>query len=113
MTESHSRKLTGIDPNSLKINFSEGVQGAFGDLAAALHFSETCSDDTLTTIRDLSQGKPISVFDMILSFPLMAEDVFEHIHKTGDQKAAKAWHEIGSEVLERGFTLENKRETAR
>jgi hypothetical protein len=33
----------------------------------------------------------------------------EHIHATGDQRAEKAWHEISSELLKRGFTLEKYR----
>src|ERR1700674_2452195 len=105
MATSHTRKATEMDPKAVEVHLSPGVRRAFGDLAAAVHFSEHFDADMLRTLQDLAGGKVLSADDIIGSFPLLAEETFRHIHATGDEQAAKAWHEIGSEVLENGFTL--------
>jgi hypothetical protein len=98
-------KANELSPHSLKVNFSEGVRNAFRDLAVALHHSESVSPEMLATAHDIAEGKPLTVDGVIGSLPLLAEAVFTHVHATGDRSAAKAWREIGSELLESGFTL--------
>lgn len=102
---SYTRKATEMDPKAIEVHLSLEVRRAFGDLAAAVHFSERFSGNMLRTLQDLAEGKALSVDDLVGSFPLLAEETFRHIHATGDERAAKAWHEIGSELLENGFTL--------
>jgi hypothetical protein len=109
MSGSHTKKVAEVDPRSVGVNLSPEVRRALGDLAAAVQFSEHFDGDTLLTLQDLASGKQLSVFDVFTAFPLIAEETFKHIHATGDKLAAAAWHEIGSELLERGFTLANFR----
>jgi sugar phosphate isomerase/epimerase len=109
MTPKHSRKATEMDPRGVDIHFPPEVQRAFADLAAAVHFSEHFDADTLKTVQEWAEGKPASVYDVFTAFPLVAQETFKHIEATGDERAAKAWREIGSELLERGFTLAKER----
>jgi hypothetical protein len=109
MPINHARKAAELDPRSVTVHLSPGVQKAFRDLAAAVHFSEHFDGDMRRTLQDLADGKPVSVDDLIGDLPLLAEESFKHIHATGDTRAAAAWHEIGSELLERGFTLAQHR----
>jgi hypothetical protein len=109
MTAKHTRKATELDPRGVSIHLSEGVRNAFADLAAAVHFSEHFNGGWVETVKDLAAGKTLSADDFVGSFPMIAEQTFKHIHATGDERAAKAWREIGSELLERGFTLTKDR----
>lgn len=43
---------------------------------------------------------------IIPGFHLIADETIKHVQATGDSRAREMWHEIGSELLERGFTLE-------
>jgi hypothetical protein len=105
MPTSHANKIAHSDPRSVAVHLSPEVRGAFADLAAAVHFSEHFDADTLLTVQELAADKKLSVFDVLTAFPLIAEETFKHIHATGDKRAAEAWNEIGSELLQRGFTL--------
>jgi hypothetical protein len=98
-----------MDPRNVEIHFSSEVRSAFADLAAAMHFSEHFDGDMLSIVQEWAADKTPSVLDVLTAFPLIAEQTFKHIHATGDQRAEKAWREIGSELLERGFTLEKYR----
>jgi hypothetical protein len=109
MTAGHARKASEIDPRSVDVHFSPEVQRAFGDLAAAVHFSEHFDPDTLKTVQEWASGKSRSVHDIMTALPLVAEETFKHVHATGDAKAAEAWGQIGSELLEKGFTLSKER----
>jgi len=109
MPTSHTSKAAELDPRSVTVRLSPGVQKAFGNLAAAVHFSEHFDGDMRKTLKDLADGKPVSVDDLVGDLPLLAEETFKHIHATGDTRAAAAWHEIGSELLESGFTLVKNR----
>jgi hypothetical protein len=109
MPTSHTSKATELDPRGVTVHLSAGVQKAFGDLAAAVHFSEHFDGDMYKTLQDLAAGKPTSVDDLIGDLPLLAEETFKHVHATGDKRAAVAWHEIASELVERGFTLAKDR----
>jgi hypothetical protein len=109
MPMSHARKASELDPRSVEVKFSPEVRGAFADLAAAVHFSEHFDGDMLGILERWATGTRQTVHDIFISFPLIAEETFKHIHATGDKRAAKAWREIGSEMLEYGFTLEKSR----
>jgi hypothetical protein len=105
MSARHEQRITEMDPRRVEIRFSDGVLQAFGDLAAAVHFSEHISPETHSTLQDWATGKIQSVQDILVGFPSIAEEIFQHIHATGDKRAAEAWSNIGIEMLERGFTL--------
>jgi len=104
----HTRKAQ-MDPRSVNIQFAPEVQRAFGDLAAAVHFSEHFDGEMLKTVQEWAAGKAASVHDVVTALPVIAQETFKHVHATGDQKAADAWATIGSELLERGFMLDKQR----
>jgi hypothetical protein len=105
MTKSHSSRVGELDPNTTTIDFSPEVRSAFRDLAAAVHFNEKFDGDTLLTIQEYADTKKPSVYDLLTAFPLIAKDTFEH----GGKKAREAWDNLGSELLEYGFTLQKGR----
>ena len=109
MSGSHSRKATQMDPRGVNIHFSPEVQRAFGDLASAVHSSEHFDSEMLKTVQEWAAGKSASVHDVITSLPVIAQETFRHVNATGDSKAAEAWGNIGSELLERGFMLDKQR----
>jgi hypothetical protein len=109
MTGRHSRKETEMDPRGVDIHFPPEVQRAFADLAAAVQSSPQFDPETLKTVQEWGSGKPSSVYDILTAFPLVAEETFKHIHATGDERAADAWGQIGSDLLEKGFTLDKQR----
>jgi hypothetical protein len=106
---SHLRRVGDLDPRIVTIDFAPEVREAFRDLAAALHFSDQVGADMLSIIREWAEGKKPTVQDVMISLPLMAQEAWEHINATGDKNAKAAWDNISSELLERGFTMENRR----
>ena len=109
MSPSHTRRIDQLDPKRVTVHLSAGVKNAFADLAAAVHFSESFDPGILQTVKDLAAGKELSVDDVIGTLPLIAEHTFNHIHAHGDERARKAWHELGSALLEEGITLSKGR----
>lgn len=105
MPPSHTRKVDELDPKRVTIHLSARVRNAFADLAAAVHFSKHFDQGILQTVNDLAAGKDLSVDDFVGTLPLIAEHAFNHIHAEGDERARKAWQEIGYALLEEGFTL--------
>jgi len=111
MSASHTRRVSELDPKKVTVHLSEGVRHAFADLAAAVHFSKHFDQGMLQTVNDLAAGKHLSVDDVMGSLPLIAEHTFNHIHAEKDERARKAWQEIGGALLEDGFTLVPKART--
>jgi hypothetical protein len=109
MPKSYLSKVGELDPRITSIDFSPEVRTAFRDLAAAVHFSEHVDPEMLATIQDWAGIQKPSLQDVLCALPLIAEQVFEHIHATGDKHAKKAWGDICSEMLEKGFTMEKNR----
>jgi hypothetical protein len=109
MTARHTSKAAGLDPRGVSINFSPEVKSAFRDLAAAVHFSEHFDSDMLAVVQKWGGDKSPSVHDVLIGFPVIAEQTFKHIHAIGDKRAEEAWKAIANELLERGFTLEKYR----
>jgi hypothetical protein len=98
-----------MDPITVQVHFSKEVRRAFSALAAAVHLSDHFDADMLSVLQDWAAGKKQSVFDVMVAFPAIAKQTFKHIHATGDKRAEQAWGEIGSELLERGFSLARDR----
>jgi hypothetical protein len=98
-----------MDPRSVDIQFPPEVRSAFADLAAAVHFSGHFDGEMLKTVEEWAAGKSPSVHDVITSLPAIAQETFNHVQATGDKKAAEAWGNIGSELLEKGFMLDKPR----
>jgi hypothetical protein len=109
MPPDHRRRIDELDPRRVTVQLSPRVRNAFANLAAAVHFSDTFDPGMLQTVSDLAVGKAMSVDDLIGSLPPIAEHTFNHIHATGDERARKAWQEIGHALLEEGFTLVKSR----
>jgi len=105
MKEGHIRNTNFRDPADVDVHFSPGVVQAFRDLEAAIHFSDHFDADSRNLLQQMASGKPLSVRDVIVSLPLLAEETFGHINATGDKRAADAWTNIGSELVEKGFAL--------
>jgi hypothetical protein len=109
MAKSHRDRASGLDPKNVQVSFAPEVCEAFGDLAGAVHFSEHFDGDMLKSLHEFAAGKAASVDDVIGILPLLAGEAFRHIRATDDKRALSAWQEIGSTLLEHGFTLTNRR----
>jgi hypothetical protein len=109
MSGGHTRKASELDPRKVEIHFSPEVQRAFGDLAAAVHSSEHFDPDMLKTVQEWAGGKPATVQDVMIALPALAQESLKHAQATGDNRAEAAWGAIGSELLEKGFTLSKGR----
>ena len=105
----HSRKVAEIDARDIKVHFSPAVRSAFGDLEAAVHFSEHFDGDILRTVQDYAAGKPKSVHDVLIVLPTIAGETMKHVKATGDKRAEEAWNEIAGQISENGFSLTQER----
>jgi hypothetical protein len=112
MTE-RTRKTETLNPKSVKLHLSDEAQRAFGDLAAAAHFSDHFDGLILSVVDDLASGKALSVEDFVTALPVIAEETFRHIHATGDDKAASAWRAIAEGFSEHGLTLTSEHRSER
>ena len=102
-------KTEEIDSSSLKVHFSPAVKQALSDLEAATHFSEHFSADIQPILRDWATGKSPTVQGALVALPLIAEETFDHVRATGDERAAKAWRELCNQMSENGFVLTKAR----
>jgi hypothetical protein len=105
----HRRKANELDAGEIDVHFSPRVTQAFRDLAAAVHFSEHFDGDIKKIVEDWAAGKPKSIHGVLVALPSIAGETFKHIAATGDERAQEAWDEIGSQMLENGFTLTKAR----
>lgn len=108
MAGRYTRKITELDPHAIKVQFSEGARNAFAELAAAVQSSEHFDSDIRENLQNLAKGEPTSVATLIMGFPAIASETFNHIRATGDKRAEAAWDEIGKELWETGFTLQRQ-----
>jgi hypothetical protein len=102
-------KTEMLSPSSVKVRLSVEAQRAFGDLAAAVRFSDYSDKRILSIVEDFANGTNFSVEDVICSLPLIAADTFRHIHACGDGRAEQAWRAIGEALSEHGFSLAKER----
>ena len=79
-------------------------------MSAAIHFSPHFDGDMRAELQDWADGKAKSVHDILIAFPLIAEETFNHIHATGDERAREAWSNICSQMSEKGFALRQHRD---
>lgn len=105
MTDSHRRKLEEIDPYKINVRFSPRVKKALADLEAAVHFSEHFDGDAYAMLHGWAHGKAPTVREVLVEFPLIASETFQHIRATNDKRAEEAWDQLSSELLEAGFAL--------
>ena len=114
MTGSHSRKIAELSPGDLRVHFPEALRKSFGDLAAAVQFSEHFDQGhILSIIQDWSSGRTTTVQGFAMALPEIAEETLKHIQATDDERAAQAWEDIKLEIGERSFTLEKIRRHGR
>jgi hypothetical protein len=107
----HARKATELDARSISIAFSPSVREAFGDLDAAVRNSEHFDPAIRQILHGWAEGKPQSIHDVLIAFPLIAEQATEHIRATNDERAREAWREVCSQMPEKGFRLSKARGT--
>lgn len=105
MPESHRQRLEKLDPYQINVRFSPRVKGALADLDAAVRSSKHFDGDSYAILHDWAYGKAPTIREVIVSLPLIAEDMFEHLKVTGDKRAEDAWRELCNQLLEKGFTL--------
>lgn len=111
--KSRWRKTGTLDSDNVEVDFAPEVRDAFRDLAAAVHFSKHVSPEMKAELQDWAEGKPASVRGAMATLAITAQEVFKHIHATGDEKARKAWNDICGELTERDCTLTSYRQRAR
>jgi hypothetical protein len=102
---SHARKAAELDARNIVLHFSPEMKRALGDLAAAVHHSEHVDPDVRKVLQHWAAGQKQTIHDVLIAFPLIAEETFRHIRATGDQRAEDAWREICNQMPERGFIL--------
>ena len=105
MSESHRRKLEEVDGDSIKVHFSPRVKSALADLDAAVHFSEHFARTSTRFCMSGQRARLRHAREVMVAVPLIARHTFEHIRKTGDERADDAWHEFSSQLNENGFKL--------
>lgn len=109
MTKPHLSRVGDLDPRSTTVDFSPEVRSAFRDLAAAVHFSDHFDPLMLQTVQAWAETQKPSVHDVVTALPILASETFKHIQATGDKAVERIWGNIGSELLEKGFTLQKNR----
>lgn len=105
MRNTHRVREEEVNARSLRLHFSASVRQAFGDLEAAVHFSQEFSDDMRAIVNDWAVGRSPTLHDVLIAFPLIAEHTFRHIRATGDQRAQDAWDQLSSQINENGFAV--------
>ena len=105
MTESYQSKVSAIDPESMRVDFSPEVRSAFRDMAAALHFSDKVSPEMLSIMQEWADSAKPGVQSVLVAFPALAQAVFA----SGNRKAKDAWKELGRAMLDHGFSLQTRR----
>jgi hypothetical protein len=109
MPPSHASRARELDPKRLTVHLSEQVKDACANLAASMRLGEHCDRGILESLEDWAAGKAPSVDDLVGSLPLIAEHTFNHVYRQGDERARRAWQELGHALLEQGFTLSKAR----
>jgi hypothetical protein len=113
MPKNHSAKLSEIDPASILVTFSPEVREAFRSLSAAVHFSQHFDPDIRHILDDLAEGKPKSIYGILVSYPAIAGETARHIRDTNDKRAEEALSEISVRMVDHGFTLTKDRKVAK
>ena len=103
----HAEKT--VDPRSLLVSFSEPVQDSFNDLAEVAHKSEHFDHEISEILDSWSKRPSISLHEMIISLPLIAEQLAEHVRATGDQNAMDVWRGLCTQLPENGFAISQSR----
>lgn len=94
-----------LDAREISISFSPKVQKAFGSLAASVRHSEHFGQEMYDMLEDWSQGKKATVYDVLVTLPLIAQDMAKHVKATNDRNAEEAWGDICIQMFENGFNL--------
>ena len=109
MTERPIRKTGELDARSVTVSLSEGAISAVRALESAVDSSEHFFPEEFSTLQHLATNPELSVDDLLGTFHMLARPVFAHINATHDERAQKAWNELGSHLLEDGITLRSGR----
>jgi len=67
--------------------------------------SHHISSNLQKTLNDFAAGKALSLDDLVGTLPLLAEQSIRHAVATGDESIARNWHNIASQLVEAGFSL--------
>lgn len=113
MSKAHAARVSEIDPSSIKVHFSPEVLTAFGDLAAAVHFSEHFDPDIRAVLDEWASGKPKSVYGILIGYPAIAQETARYIAATNDKMAQDALLELSTQMIEHGFTLTRAHKVAK
>ena len=110
---SHARKATELDARDVEIRFSPGVRRAFGDLAAAVHLSKHFDADILRIVESWAANDTQRLHDVLVAFPVIAEQLLLHVNAVRDDRAQNAWREICNQMPEKGFSVFGARRTGK
>jgi hypothetical protein len=109
MPTSRTPKPGELDPRSVTVSFGPELRRSFGDLAAAVRFDESFDSDMRDIVEGWATKGRASVQDLLAALPLIAAKTFQHVHTTGDKQAKEAWLDIGIQLAEPNFTLQQSR----
>jgi hypothetical protein len=96
---------TETDGRDLKVRFSPSVTKALRSLASTALNSEHFDQEMHSILQEWSDGKPTTVHDILIAFPLIAEQMAAHISATNDESTKDAWRELCMQLPENGFTI--------
>jgi hypothetical protein len=109
MTTERQRPSETLDPLRISVHLSDDARRAFGDLAAAVHFSDHFDPTICSILEDMAAGKRVTVGGMLCALPEIASETFKHLQATGDERVAEAWHEVSESFSEFRYTLSRDR----
>jgi hypothetical protein len=105
----HMRRVSEIDRNALRIEFSPEMIRAFARLEAAVHKSQHFSPEILANLQESAQGKSVSIDGAFTRIATVVREAMEHFHATGDERTKEAVDDFISQLMEEGpgqpFTL--------
>jgi hypothetical protein len=111
VADSHRRKAAKPEPNAdeIRVRFSPAMKEIFGELDAAVNGSPHFDAEIRSIVHDWATDAAPPLSTVLTSLPIIAQETFQHIQKSGDQNAAHAWEELSTQMLqEHAFTLVGK-----
>jgi hypothetical protein len=100
---------TKLDDRELQVRFSPAVREAFHALAHVASKSKHFDEGMFAILREWGEGKPATIHDVVVTFPLIAEQMADHISATHDEAVKDAWRELCSQLPEEGFVVSQSR----
>ena len=84
------RKASGVDGNSVMVEFSPEVIKALNELAGAMDKQKGAGNGAVHHLREMASGKPQSVQSSLLDMLMVGREIGHYEGRTGDKTAHAA-----------------------